>query len=104
MATRDVRFFEQGAPRLADGLPRHGMSVVAALSTWLRHTNHRGEGSWTQEYRHGVPAQELREAEPTGGTGTTVHFLPVPELGRAGELDTTLLTDLWLDVRLRREG
>src|SRR5690242_14226850 len=42
MATRDLRFFD-GAPsaHLPDGTPRRGMSVVAALSEWLVHTNRR---------------------------------------------------------------
>lgn len=104
MATRDVRFFDTGAAVLADGLPRHGMSVVAALSTWLRHTNHRAKGSWTQEYRHGVPVEELREVEPCGRTGTTVQFLPDPELVPAGVLDEAQLIDPWLKISVQREG
>lgn len=102
MATRDVRFFEQDAAQLADGLPRQGMSVVAALSTWLRHTNHRVEGSWTQAYRHGVPVEELQEVEATSRTGTTVHFLPDPELVPRGDLAEAVLTDPWLDIRVQR--
>ena len=49
MATGDLRFFDADPPvMLPDGHPRRGMSVVAALSDWLVHTNHRREGSWTQ--------------------------------------------------------
>ena len=40
MATKDLRFFDAADPEmLPDGRPRRGMSVVAALSTWLEHTN-----------------------------------------------------------------
>lgn len=60
MATKDLRFFDHpGAQLLPDGQPRRGMSVVAALSEWLVHTNRRAGGAWTQRYEHGVPATGL---------------------------------------------
>jgi len=75
MATRDIRFFDNpDRPVLPDGLPRWGMSVVAALSTTLIHENRRATGGWTQTYRHGVPATELVEVTGDGTTGTTVTF------------------------------
>jgi topoisomerase IV subunit B len=56
MATKDLRFFDNpDAETLPDGHARRGMSVVAALSEWLIHTNRRTGGSWTQRYEHGVP-------------------------------------------------
>ncbi|WP_415952236.1 ATP-binding protein [Streptomyces sp. KLOTTS4A1] len=88
MATKDLRFFDRpDAPVLPDGHPRRGMSVVAALSTWLVHTNRRRSGSWTQRYEYGVPTTDLQPIadEVTGttaasgtttATGTTVRFLP----------------------------
>lgn len=75
MATKDVRFFDNpDRPVLPDGLPRWGMSVVAALSTTLIHENRRATGGWAQTYHHGIPATEL--VEITGGrtTGTAVTF------------------------------
>lgn len=77
MATKDLRFFDAlEAPALPDGHPRRGMSVVAALTEWLVHTNHRLNGSWTQRYEHGIPATDLVPIDETGRTGTTVHFMP----------------------------
>ncbi|NIK55840.1 ATP-binding protein [Kribbella shirazensis] len=77
MATQDLRFFgNPDAPTLPDGHPRCGMSVVAALSEWLVHTNRRANGSWTQRYEHGIPVSDLRPVDPDGTTGTTVHFRP----------------------------
>ena len=56
VGTKDLRFFDDpDAETLPDGHPRRGMSVVAALSEWLIHTNRRAGGSWTQRYEHGVP-------------------------------------------------
>jgi DNA gyrase subunit B len=95
MATRDVRFFDAAdAPTLADGHPRRGMSVVAALSSWLVHTNHRGNGSWTQRYEHGVPVTGLEPIAPAASTGTTVHFLPDPALVAPAQLTRQALSGL----------
>ncbi|MEU2773805.1 ATP-binding protein [Streptomyces sp. NPDC007162] len=77
MATKDLRFFDRPETELLpDGHPRRGMSVVAALSTWLIHTNRRLDGSWTQRYEHGVPVTGLEPVEDDGTTGTGVRFLP----------------------------
>jgi len=83
MATRDLRFFDSpGAEALPDGYPRRGMSVVAALSQWLLHTNRRRSGSWTQRYERGVPVTDLTPIPDDGATGTTVHFQPDASLDR----------------------
>jgi DNA gyrase subunit B len=91
MATKDLRFFDTPTVFLPDGHPRRGMSVVAALSEWLVHTNRRGGGSWTQRYEHGLPVTDLTPIEPDGTTGTTVHFLPGHDL-------TTTVTTLPTNV------
>lgn len=52
------------------------MSVVAALSQWLFHTNNRHNGSWTQRYEHGMPVTDLLAIPDSDATGTTVRFLP----------------------------
>ncbi|MCK0112509.1 ATP-binding protein [Ornithinimicrobium sp. F0845] len=76
MATADVRFADPAdRPVLPDGLPRGGMSAVAALSRELVHENHRAGGSWSQTYRFGVPDDELRAIEASAGTGTSVTFV-----------------------------
>jgi DNA gyrase subunit B len=81
MATRDVRFFgNPSAELLPDGLPRTGMSVVAALSTWLVHENRRLDGAWTRRYHRGLPESELTEVDAGAHTGTVVHFQPDPEI------------------------
>jgi DNA gyrase subunit B len=77
MASKDLRFFDSpDAQQLPDGRPRLGVSVVAALSPWLVHTNRRRNGAWTQRYEHGVPVTGLLPIPDQGTTGTTVQFLP----------------------------
>lgn len=96
MATRDVRFFDgAGATLLPDGLPRRGMSVVAALSSWLEHTNRRHEGAWTQRYEHGVPVSDLVPVPSDGSTGTTVHFAPDPALVAGADLPDASVVERW---------
>lgn len=75
MATPDVRFQDEAAaPLLPDGLPRRGMSSVAALSSVLVHENRRADGSWSQTYRHGLPDRELAPVAGGGRPGTNVSF------------------------------
>ncbi|HEY6748940.1 MAG TPA: hypothetical protein VI357_24885 [Mycobacteriales bacterium] len=95
MATKDLRYFDvPDAQRLPDGHARRGMSVVAALSRWLVHTNRRHDGAWTQRYEHGVPVTGLLPVPGNGTTGTAVRFLPGPAIGTAGELPAPELAEL----------
>jgi topoisomerase-4 subunit B len=95
MATKDLRFFDSpGAQQLSDGHPRRGISVVSALSAWLVHTNHRGDGSWSQRYERGLPVSELVPVPDDGTTGTAVHFRPDPTLFAGQEILAQRLREL----------
>ena len=102
MATRDVRFFgAEDAPLLPDGLPRRGMSTVAALSPLLVHENRRSNGAWRQAYRHGIPDDELRAVTPGPGSGTSVTFLPGESVGGPSSLTADdVRAFAWLRVEL----
>jgi topoisomerase-4 subunit B len=105
MATQDLRFFANSAtPLLPDNHPRRGMSVVAALSDWLIHTNRRLNGSWTQRYEDGLPVTDLEPIESTPATGTTVHFHPNPAYFPGSNLTAddlrAVLTFPNLDIRI----
>jgi DNA gyrase subunit B len=78
MATRDLRFFGVAdVPVLPDGRVRSGISVVAAMSEWLTHTNRRAGGrGWAQRYERGLPKGPRIEIASGNTTGTTVHFRP----------------------------
>lgn len=97
MATKDLRYFDfPDAQRLPDGHPRRGMSVVAALSEWLLHTNHRHDGAWTQRYEQGMPVTDLLPIVGDDTTGTVVRFLPDAALGTTGPLSAPELARLTL--------
>lgn len=105
MASKDLRFFDfPDVERLPDGHPRRGMSVVAALSEWLVHTNRRLNGAWTQRYERGIPVTDLEPVEADGTTGTCVHFRPDGSPGQleaptAGELRR--LAAMWPDLDIQ---
>lgn len=99
MATKDLRFFDHpDAQLLPNGHPRRGMSVVAALSEWLIHTNRRAGGAWNQRYEFGIPTTGLTPIADDGTTGTVVHFRPdEPVRTGAGPIADELsqLVTLW---------
>jgi topoisomerase-4 subunit B len=104
MATKDLRFFDpEHDVLLPDGAPRRGISVVAALSQWLTHTNRRQNGAWTQRYEHGLPTTDLVPIDSENGTGTTVHFLADHDLvAQTQTMSDAFLRDVesfpWLSV------
>lgn len=106
MATRDVRFFDsEDPPLLPDGRPCRGMSVVAALSVRLEHTNRRAEGAWTQHYDRGAPRSELVPVPADGSTGTTVRFWPDARLlAPSAPIDAELIgrcAEAWPNLSIR---
>jgi DNA gyrase subunit B len=77
--------------KIAGGLHGVGVSVVNALSTWLRAEVCRDGTKWSQEYKQGRPVTKLKKEGPCKGTGTTVIFSP----------DTTIFKKIefnWKDI------
>lgn len=109
MSSKDLRFFDSpDAQLLPDGHPRRGISVVAALSEWLVHTNRRRDGAWTQRYEHGMPVTGLVPIPGNGATGTTVRFRPEETVRASGAhkvIDAARLAASWRDlpVEIRHE-
>ncbi len=93
MSTADLRFHGvTHGPLLADGLPRRGMSVVAALSAWVDHTHVRSDGGWMARYERGFPVATPRPIPVRGlSTGTSVRLWPDPDVFGGEALDLTAL-------------
>lgn len=110
MSTKDLRFFDSpDAQLLPNGHPRRGISVVAALSEWLVHSNRRRNGAWTQRYEHGVPVTDLVPIPGSEEAGTTVHFRldsVVRADGAPVVVDPVRLAATWraLSVEVRHEA
>lgn len=68
--------FGGGGYKVSGGLHGVGVSVVNALSSYLKAEVHREGKIWAQEYKQGKP---LKKVAPTGNskrTGTTITFKP----------------------------
>ncbi len=72
--------FGSGGYKVSGGLHGVGMSVVNALSEWLKVKICREGWVYTQEYHRGKPTGDLAKTVPTEKTGTTISFKPDGEI------------------------
>jgi DNA gyrase subunit B len=73
--------FGGGGYKVSGGLHGVGVSVVNALSEWLRVESARDGSVWAQEYSRGVPTTPVRKVGPQGDRkGTTTTFKADPDV------------------------
>ena len=72
--------FGGGGYKVSGGLHGVGSSVVNALSTSLDVRVYKDGKVYYQEYRRGAVVDDLKVIEETDRHGTTVHFIPDPEI------------------------
>jgi DNA gyrase subunit B len=66
--------------KVSGGLHGVGVSVVNALSEYLKAEVYRDGKIWTQEYKMGQPQNKIKSTGTTKDTGTTIIFKPDPTI------------------------
>ena len=77
--------------KVSGGLHGVGVSVVNALSEWLVAEVRRDGRLYRQEFARGEPTGEMEDCGKADGAGTTISFLPDPEVFETIELSATTL-------------
>jgi DNA gyrase subunit B len=73
--------FGGGSYKVSGGLHGVGVSVVNALSEWMRVESVRDGWIWAQEYRRGTPTTPVTRVGPADGRrGTRTSFRPDPQV------------------------
>jgi len=84
--------FDQNAYKVSGGLHGVGVSVVNALSSWLKLTIWRDGKEYFMEFRDGVAVAPLKaQGETKGKRGTEVTFLPSTKTFSMTEFDFATL-------------
>lgn len=84
--------FDQNSYKVSGGLHGVGVSVVNALSSWLKMRIKRGGKEYEVSFSHGVPDAPLRQiSDNIADTGTSISFLPSTDTFAIVEFDFATL-------------
>ncbi|HUV43050.1 MAG TPA: DNA gyrase subunit B [Patescibacteria group bacterium] len=83
--------FDEGVYKASGGLHGVGVSVVNALSQWLKVEVHRDGHAYAQEYKRGKPTTRLEKIGKAKDTGTITTFIPDKKVFKDIEFDYQLI-------------
>jgi DNA gyrase subunit B len=85
--------FGDGGYKISGGLHGVGVSVVNALSTWLKAEVHRDGEVWTQEYETGKPVTKAKKVGTARDHGTIITFEADPTIFTTVEYNLETILD-----------
>ncbi len=96
--------FDSKSYAISGGLHGVGVSVVNALSEWLKVTIHRDGKVFEQEFKRGKPLYDLKVTGKTNRTGTTITFLPDKEIFEKTEFSYDYLAQRLRELSFLNSG
>jgi DNA gyrase subunit B len=85
--------FDNQTYKVSGGLHGVGVSVVNALSTYLKAEVKRDGQLWAQEYNCGKPLKKVKPIGKSKETGTTITFQPDAEIFETTDFDWQTIID-----------
>ncbi len=79
--------------KVSGGLHGVGVSVVNALSTWMKAEVNKDGGLYVQEYKRGKPQYNVKKIAKSDTTGTKIIFQPDAEIFQTIEFDRKKILD-----------
>jgi DNA gyrase subunit B len=107
--------FGEGGYKVSGGLHGVGVSVVNALSIYMKAEVYRDGQIWAQEYKIGKPQKKVAPAGKTNKHGTTITFQPDPAIFQTTDFEWETILDhirqqayltkgIYIAIYDRREG
>jgi DNA gyrase subunit B len=98
--------FDKKSYKVSAGLHGIGAKAVTALSEWTEARVYRNGRVYAQEYERGKPTSEVQDIGPAprGRTGTTVQFLPDPDIFHEATFDYDTLEPRLRELAFLNKG
>ena len=96
--------FDKDSYKYSGGLHGVGISVVNALSSWLKLTVWKEGKSYSQDYKKSEPVAALKSTGESDKTGTSVQFLPDNKIFETVDLSFDVLSSRLRELAFLNKG
>lgn len=90
--------------KISGGLHGVGLSCVNALSSYLQVDVYQNGHHYYQEYRRGIPQEPLKIIGDVNYTGTTITFLPDPEIFETTNFNYETMKNRFREIAFLNKG
>ncbi|HEQ78923.1 MAG TPA: DNA topoisomerase (ATP-hydrolyzing) subunit B, partial [Euryarchaeota archaeon] len=96
--------FDSKTYKVSGGLHGVGVSVVNALSLWCTAEVHKNGKRYFQRYLQGIPEKDMEILGDAEGSGTTITFMPDPEIFDSVIFDFEVLSHRMRELSFLNKG